>query len=288
MSGGQSFARALGGVEVIDVPVSDHLAPFVLDKHGVHMLQPQNDTGRWLPRQAAFLPELTDFAPPDPGAQTLVMLEHGLFTRAAADHIDLDRVPFVASEISDPLTLGLAQTIRSLVLADDASRWPLMAESAALSLAIAVVRSLAPDASRAFDSIRSSPCAKRVKRVQEYIDDNLGRPITLDELAAVAARSKFHFARTFREAFGMSPVRYLASRRVDEAKKLLRGSTMSLAEIAVACGFASQSHMTTVFRKVLSTTPGLYRRGATGAAVAWLAGVAADWLDPLTDLLQLI
>ncbi|MNL85512.1 Exoenzyme S synthesis regulatory protein ExsA [compost metagenome] len=74
--------------------------------------------------------------------------------------------------------------------------------------------------------------------------------------------STYHFARRFQETVGMSPHSYVLGRRIERAGALLRRRDVPLVDIALACGFSSQSHLTTVFRRCLGLTPGEYRRRA--------------------------
>jgi AraC-like DNA-binding protein len=100
----------------------------------------------------------------------------------------------------------------------------------------------------------------RLSRVKEFVENHLSENIGLADLAAVADLSPFHFARAFRHEMGIPPHRYLMERRVEKARQLLVGTTLSLAEIALDCGFASQSHFTTAFRRHTSVTPGIWRQ----------------------------
>lgn len=97
------------------------------------------------------------------------------------------------------------------------------------------------------------------RRLMEYIDNRLAEPISLGELAAYAALSEYHFARMFRESFGMPPHQYVLARRLELARKLLRDGELPLGEIALACGFASASHFSNRFRAAVGATPGAYR-----------------------------
>ncbi len=74
------------------------------------------------------------------------------------------------------------------------------------------------------------------------------------------ASCRHPFARAFRQTTGMPPHRWLLARRVDRAKELLAASPMRLADIALACGFADQSHFTKVFTRMAGTSPGAWRR----------------------------
>ncbi|TRW17540.1 helix-turn-helix domain-containing protein [Glacieibacterium frigidum] len=99
----------------------------------------------------------------------------------------------------------------------------------------------------------------KLKRVTDFIEAELGRGISLDDIAGVAGLSPFHFSRVFKMATGETPYRFLGARRLARARALLAGA-MPLAEIALACGFASQSHFTAAFTKAFGLSPGRYRR----------------------------
>lgn len=104
----------------------------------------------------------------------------------------------------------------------------------------------------------------RVRRVIDQIENRLGESMTLAELAASVGLSSAHFSRAFRATLGMTPHAFVTRRRVETAERHLRESALSIASIAVMCGFASQAHMTEVFRKELGVTPGRYRRNFRG------------------------
>jgi AraC family transcriptional regulator len=100
---------------------------------------------------------------------------------------------------------------------------------------------------------------KRLKRVLDFIDARLAKEISLDDLAAEACLSPFHFSRLFRDATGVSPHRFVTDLRVQAAQKLLALDHSSLVEIALDTGFGSQDNFTRVFRKTTGLTPGQYR-----------------------------
>jgi AraC-like DNA-binding protein len=99
----------------------------------------------------------------------------------------------------------------------------------------------------------------RLKRVVEYVDNNLSGRITLLDLAAVAGLSRMHFASQFRAATGFRPHEYLLRRRILRAEELLRQSTMTLVDIALTVGFQTQAHFTTVFKRFVGDTPYQWR-----------------------------
>lgn len=101
----------------------------------------------------------------------------------------------------------------------------------------------------------------RLSRVLAIMEERLSDDLPLGELAEVAGLSPFHFLRAFRQATGSTPHRRLVELRIDRAITLLTGSDVPLAEIAVTCGFASHSHMSTWFRRLKDTTPARIRAG---------------------------
>jgi AraC family transcriptional regulator len=97
------------------------------------------------------------------------------------------------------------------------------------------------------------------RQLRDFIEANLSEAISLGQLAALAALSEYHFARMFRESFGVPPHRYLLARRLVRAQQLLKETALPLGDVALACGFASASHFSNRFRSALGATPGDYR-----------------------------
>jgi AraC family transcriptional regulator len=98
------------------------------------------------------------------------------------------------------------------------------------------------------------------RRAKEIIDANLNGEILLAELAKRCGLSSSHFSRAFRQSTGTSPHRWLLHQRVEKAKRLLHDRQSSLSEVALACGFADQSHLTRVFTKLSGAGPAAWRR----------------------------
>jgi len=100
--------------------------------------------------------------------------------------------------------------------------------------------------------------------VLAHIDDHLGEPLPLSELAALTGLSVWRFATVFRERIGMAPHRYVSLQRVRHAQALLRqGAT--LASAASESGFCDQSHLSRRFKRLCGMTPGQYQSGQAGA-----------------------
>lgn len=104
------------------------------------------------------------------------------------------------------------------------------------------------------------PHAAAVERAVEFIGQNLSEPLSLAEIARVAGVSGSHFARIFKRVTGLNPHQFVIQRRLQLAKDLLDREDMPIPQVAIACGFASQSHLTTSFRNEFGTTPGRYRK----------------------------
>ena len=97
-------------------------------------------------------------------------------------------------------------------------------------------------------------------RAKELMAASLHEEISMRRLAEECGLSVRHFARAFRQSTGVPPHRWLLRYRVDRAKELLRNQTLSLADTALACGFADQSHFTRVFTALTGESPGAWRR----------------------------
>lgn len=99
-----------------------------------------------------------------------------------------------------------------------------------------------------------------LRKSVDYIEQNCGRTIRLDELAQLTGLSQSYFCSAFRESTGMPPQQWQMKARVERAKNLLMDSDTPLASVALRVGFADQAHLTRVFRKIVGTTPGAWRK----------------------------
>jgi AraC family transcriptional regulator len=102
--------------------------------------------------------------------------------------------------------------------------------------------------------------AAQLRRIDALIDSRIEGPISLALLSESSGFSAPQFTRLFRRSVGRSPHQHVLHRRVERARALVECSDLSLAAIAAAAGFATQSHMNAVFVKVLGITPGHWRR----------------------------
>ena len=98
-----------------------------------------------------------------------------------------------------------------------------------------------------------------MRRVREYVEAHLSESVDLVALASVVGLSIHHFARGFKQSAGVTPHHYVTQKRVEHARDMLVQSDLSVSEIAIAVGFADQSHLTRHFRQMLGITPGQLR-----------------------------
>ena len=99
----------------------------------------------------------------------------------------------------------------------------------------------------------------RLRRVTEYIQQNLDKELRLADLAALVFMSPYHFARLFKCSTGLPPHRFVVRQRIARASAFLATREPSIARISQMVGFRTPSHFTTVFRRITGITPRGYR-----------------------------
>jgi AraC family transcriptional regulator len=102
------------------------------------------------------------------------------------------------------------------------------------------------------------------RRAKEVLSANLDGGVPLKEVARECRLSVSHFSRAFRRTMGVAPHSWLVTRRIEVAKEKLRNTRLSLSDVALACGFADQSHLTRVFTGMVGASPGAWRRALDG------------------------
>ena len=98
-----------------------------------------------------------------------------------------------------------------------------------------------------------------LRQARDHIDRHYRSPLDLDELAAVAGISKFHFGRCFAATYGETPIRYLTRRRIERAQDLLRSANLTVTEVCMAVGFSSLGSFSSRFAQLVGETPTGYR-----------------------------
>lgn len=99
----------------------------------------------------------------------------------------------------------------------------------------------------------------KLRQAINYINCNLDKNIKISDIAKLLDISQYYFCRLFRESTNVAPYRYVIQQRVFKVQALIRENKLSLCDIAIECGFSSQSQMTHHFRKLVGVTPKIYR-----------------------------
>lgn len=164
-----------------------------------------------------------------------------------------------AHEVFDDRVSSLVLQLAEEVLAGTPSG-PLYARGLSIALlAVLNAHHVGPAPARPAAGQVLAPEQRR--RIIDFVAAAFGDKLTLDRLAGELRLSPFHFARLFKASFGVTPHDYVQRVRLDAAARALqRRDDRSIAEIADRCGFASQSHLTTLMRRHLGTTPSALRR----------------------------
>jgi AraC family transcriptional regulator len=102
---------------------------------------------------------------------------------------------------------------------------------------------------------------RRLRRVEAFMRENLGAPLSLADMAREAGVSRFHLLRIFKNAYGETPLRSLTRIRMEEAQRRLEQGGESIGQIAFACGYGNPGHFAAAFRRVVGVAPGAWRRG---------------------------
>ena len=190
---------------------------------------------------------------PEPISRLHVHLP-GRVLRRVADEVCPREAPQADSlALTDPV---LMQMMLALANAAAARAPDLYAESAAEFLAVHI---LVHHTGRFLPPVPRHEDV-RIRRVLDFMRDNLHQNLTLAEMARQAGLSTFHFLRVFKAVTGRTPHRHLTELRVDCARRHLENGSLPVSEIAYLCGFSSPAHLSTAFTRTVGTSPSAYRR----------------------------
>jgi AraC family transcriptional regulator len=160
---------------------------------------------------------------------------------------------FVEDRILDNLTQVLAG-----VEEDGGSLGPCFVDSVGLALTSHLLRLYSFRTPRLKPKVSPLPTWK-LRRVRDFMEENLFRPIYLSELSEIAGLSRMHFAAQFRAATGQAPHAYLIQRKIERAQTLLSDLTLSVADVASIVGFKNNAHFSNSFRKIVGEPPSRWR-----------------------------
>jgi len=216
---------------------------------------------RWLPDVYLFIKDRDRrFVHVSPNFPTMMgRAERDLIGSRDEDLSPEHLVEHYRSDDNAVLTSGIELTnIVELVAQQDGyawnitSKWPIYHSSGEIVAVGGVTRRLQERRDSEDKYLMLQPAAELMVR-------NLGRNVSLAELAASVSLSPSQFSRVFHDRFGVTPHQYLRRLRMDAASDLLTTTDMSLTEIASKCGYYDQSHMTNEFRTIKHMPPGAYR-----------------------------
>lgn len=111
-----------------------------------------------------------------------------------------------------------------------------------------------------------------LRRARDHADRHFSEPLCLDDLAAVATLSKYHFQRLFTATYGVSPATYLSQRRVERAQDLLRATNLTVTEVCHAVGFTSLGSFSSRFTEIVGETPSAFQRRYAAAGAPRIPG----------------
>lgn len=158
---------------------------------------------------------------------------------------------------ADPVLAHLAAALLpSLQRPAEASA--LFLDQMALALYAHVARAYGGSVARSGAPAGLAPWQER--RAKALLGAHLARDLSLAEVAAECALSRSHFGKAFKATTGQTPHAWRTAQRIEAAQQMLRNDDASLPEVAIACGFADQSHLTRVFGARVGTPPALWRR----------------------------
>ncbi len=200
--------------------------------------------GRWYqPVTAAFLQ-----LPP-----ALIMQFEGMAFRRDPAHIEI--VPRL--NFHDPLLHHLITEL-CRELQNPGPLGALFAESAAQLIMLQMLRKYS-NIAVTLPPTRARLTERQLRVINDYVESHLDRKLSLAELAGLLFMSLSHFERLFRASVGCSPYRYVLNRKIERARGLLLNTSLSLQQIAEACGFANQSHFTRHFTRQVGVSPARFR-----------------------------
>lgn len=190
-----------------------------------------------------------------PGLVNELAAEMGLL-RTSAD------IVFRSSVIADETLTRLARAMASEISGQQVGSGSML-DALVRQVVIYLLRCrLTVRKSHQIELSRAGPVDRRLRRAIEFMHDNFGREIAVEEIASAAYLSEYHFARLFKQISGITPHVYLANLRLERARKLLAESALPISEIASLVGYQSQSHFTKMFKSVTGVTPRAYREAA--------------------------
>ena len=191
-------------------------------------------------------------------AEYIIMFLHPSFLRKAAQMLIPNNIPIIAEQyaIDDTLLLSLGMALYS-AFQDGATMEHLYIDSLVNLLAVHLLRNYGTPLLNPQDKGREHQ--QWLASVLHHIHHSLDQDLRLAKLANLAQMSESSFSHQFKHHMQTSPHRYIIQKRIELATKLLRQRELSITEVALQCGFNSQSHLNIHFRQQTGMTPKAYQ-----------------------------
>lgn len=190
---------------------------------------------------------------------TLLSLEPAHIAQIADESVDIDRTELIPHFTKfDPLIYQIGRSLKAELKSGGlGSR--LFVDSLVTALAIHLLRNYA---------VRQQPLRNYthglpkylLESALDYINTYLGEDLSLEAIAAEVGMSQYYFCRLFKQSIGLAPYQYVIQQRVERAKRLLKQPELSISDIALQCGFASQGHLNLHFKRLVGVTPRHFRK----------------------------
>ncbi|MDB5653325.1 MAG: Transcriptional regulator, AraC family [Tardiphaga sp.] len=166
-----------------------------------------------------------------------------------------------AAGASDPVLADLMRAVRP-ALAKTSEASTIFLDQLGIAIGTHLIERHCDGRPRAEPPRRLLLSPSQLNRAKEMLRNHLDGAISIAEVATACGLSRGYFIRAFREATGQTPHRWMLEKRVERARGLLTESELALADVALVCGFADQSHFTRIFSRLIGVPPGNYRRTA--------------------------
>lgn len=184
-----------------------------------------------------------------------VGLDPHVFVQVGQELVNPDRMELIPhfATIEDPLLQGILLTLKQEMLSSGLNE-KLFVDQLKTTLVMHLLRRYGVRQVKIATYSDGLPRHK-LNQVVDYIAAHLDQNLELETLAQQADMSQFYFSRLFKQSLGITPHQYVIQQRVSQAKRLMEQGQLSLATIALDCGFANQGHLNRHFKRLVGVTP---------------------------------
>lgn len=190
---------------------------------------------------------------------SLVFIEPHYLNQIARESVTIERIELIPQyAMHDPFVAQLGRSLSAeLESSHVGSR--LFADSLAIALSIHLIRHYS-NWQQPLREDRGGLPQRKLQQAITYIQEHLTQDLSVTAIADELEMSQYYFSRLFKQSIGVSPYQYVMQQRIEQAKNLLRTTSLSVAAIAARVGFSNSNQLAIQFRKFTNTTPSNYRR----------------------------